>query len=163
LGVSYSYSEHLKKQPLYLKLYSQYFDKESAMKKLLGIFLIISITTYVFAEETYWANGNVRSIGSFKDGDKEGEWKYYNENGELAAIGLYEDGDKEGEWKYYHKNGELAEIGLYDVDFKEGKWKIYNKDGQFDRIEHWEDGELIRTSHKILHNKKIKVRKINRN
>ncbi len=52
---------------------------------------------------------------------------------------------------------------LVDVNFKEGKWTIYTKDGQLDRIEHWEDGDLIKTSHKILHEKKIKVRKINRN
>ena len=115
------------------------------MKKLFGILCITSLfLSGCFREKTYHDNGNLKSIGSLKDGKWEGEWKTYYDNGELTKIGSYKDGKKDGEWKSYHENGELAETGLYDVDLKEGKWKIYNKHGQFDMIEHWEYGELIK-------------------
>ena len=72
------------------------------MKKLLSLLCITSLfLSGCFQEKTYHYNGNLKSIGSLKDGKKEGEWKYYHKNGELKDVGSYKLGKREGEWKTY--------------------------------------------------------------
>ena len=61
----------------------------------------------------YYKNGNVALIGNYKNGEREGEWKFYRENGKLEAIENYKNGKKEGEWKVYYENGKLDRIGNY--------------------------------------------------
>ena len=64
------------------------------MKKLLPLLCIACVfLSGCFQEKTYHDNGNLKSIGSLKDGKKEGEWKYYLENGKLEKIEHYEKGE----------------------------------------------------------------------
>ena len=65
----------------------------------------------------------------------------------LAGMGTYDYGEKEVKWKNYHDNRELAEIGNYMGGDKEDEWLIYNKAGQLEKIEHGEEGELIKTEY----------------
>ena len=74
-------------------------------------------------EIVYHNNGNVALIGNYKNGKKEGEWKYYRENGKLEGIVNFKNGKQEGEWKWYHENGELKEIGNFKNGKPEGEWK----------------------------------------
>ena len=34
-----------------------------------------------------------RIIGNYKNGEREGEWKFYHNNGKLKAIGNYKNGN----------------------------------------------------------------------
>ena len=52
---------------------------------------------------TNYSNGNVAIIGNYKNGEREGEWKFYHNNGKLEWIGNYKNGKQEGEWKFIMK------------------------------------------------------------
>ena len=103
------------------------------MKKLLPLLCITCVfLSGCFQEKTYHDNGNLMSIGSRKDGKREGEWKDYDYGGKLERIGSFKDGN--GEWKTYHKNGKMERIGTYDYDEKEVKWKNYHDNRELAEI-----------------------------
>jgi len=100
-----------------------------------------------------FSSGLLKEEGNFKDGKKEGVWKYYNEEGRLMREVNYKKGErhglvkvyrkkgmlkkeetykqdkKEGLYKAYYYNGQLIEKGNYKEDQKEGLWKFYTKNG----------------------------------
>jgi len=39
---------------------------------------------------TYYSNGQIRYTGSFENGLKSGEWRFYDENGELLEIQFFQ-------------------------------------------------------------------------
>ena len=134
------------------------------MNKLLGILLIISMTTSVFSEETtpfrkYYDNGNLEITGNKleKSGKKHGEWTYYFEDGKLMRTEKYEDGkliskkgltrfEKVFEKEYLGWKGPVKVVGFVDEnDKKSGEWKLYKEDGEVFRIHHYKNGEIIKT------------------
>lgn len=46
----------------------------------------------------YYENGNTASIGQYKNGEKHGVWKSWNEDGKVAAVAHYKNGNKTGKW-----------------------------------------------------------------
>src|SRR5688572_10425714 len=46
----------------------------------------------------YHANGFKSSTGHFKNGEKHGVWKTWDENGKLTAVARYALGEKTGKW-----------------------------------------------------------------
>ena len=120
------------------------------MKKLLGIILIISITTSVFSEKTtpfrkYYGNGNPKILGFHLDRtrQKHGEWTYYFEDGKLKEIGSYKHGKREGEWKRYHENGKLSSSGSYKDGKEDGEFKTYWGSGELYKIGSYKDGKKV--------------------
>jgi len=133
------------------------------MKKLLGILLILFMTTSVFSEETtpfrkYYDNGKLQITGNKlqKTGTKHGEWTYYFENGKLMRTEKYEDGkiiSKKGLTRF-EKVFEKEELGwnfqtLKGVGFidengkKSGDWKFYGESGDLRRIGSYKDGQKV--------------------
>ena len=68
-------------------------------------------------------------IDNYKNGKREGEWKFYHENGKLG-IGNYKNGEQEGESKWYHENGKLDIIGNSKNGKQEGESKWYHENGK---------------------------------
>jgi antitoxin component YwqK of YwqJK toxin-antitoxin module len=58
-------------------------------------------------QTTYYAGGQVRSTGSFRDGRREGPSQAFYPDGSKKAEGLYENGQMSGEWSFWLPNGEL--------------------------------------------------------
>ena len=48
------------------------------------------------------------------------------ENGKLWWIDNYKNGKREGEWKWYHETGKLEEIGNFKNGKQEGEMKMEN-------------------------------------
>ena len=67
--------------------------------------------------------------GSFKNGEKVGDWVGYHENGQLSHEGNYKNGKKVGDWVSYHENGQLSHEGNYKNGKKVGDWVGYFKGG----------------------------------
>lgn len=72
-----------------------------------------------------------------------GEWKeYYYPEGELRSIGLYKDGYRSEGWEYYFRNGELEQKGKYGKKgLPEGTWNWFYEDGQLLREETFRSGK----------------------
>ena len=48
----------------------------------------------------YWDNGQLFQKGNYKDGKKDGLWKYYFSTfGKLTSKGKYKNGQREGVWE----------------------------------------------------------------
>ena len=58
--------------------------------------------------EIYHDNGQLKSKGTYKDGELDGPRENYDENGQLMSTGIYTNGEKCGEWV------EEGEIVTYD-------------------------------------------------
>ncbi|WP_159948269.1 toxin-antitoxin system YwqK family antitoxin [Polaribacter septentrionalilitoris] len=52
-------------------------------------------------EITLWKNGNLSSVGKYKNDKRIGNWKNYYKDGELLSTGKFLDGNKNGVWNYY--------------------------------------------------------------
>src|SRR5687767_11464823 len=46
----------------------------------------------------YYSSGIKSAMGKFKDGEKHGTWKTWDENGKLEAVAHYKNGEKTGKW-----------------------------------------------------------------
>jgi len=94
-----------------MKMDNSKFDKDGKFKQ--GV------------HQEYFKNGSLSCEGIFKDGEKNGQWKYFLANGQLKAVGKYIKGKMTGEWKWYRENGKLLQIGSLDNDMKTGVWTRY--------------------------------------
>ena len=68
---------------------------------------------YSGVAETYFYNGQLNRIETYKDGKKEGVEEWYDENGKLWMKGTYKDGKKDGVVEWYHENGRLVKKFTY--------------------------------------------------
>ena len=87
----------------------------------------------------YHNNGNVEIIGNYKNGEREGKWKWYRESGKLEQIENFKNGKEEGEWKVYHENGKLKGIGNAKNGKLEGEKKWYRENGKLEQIENYKN------------------------
>ena len=65
----------------------------------------------------YYGNGALKSITTYRDSVKDGQYISYYENGNKEEEGRYKDDKPNGLWKSWHENGQLRKI----VDYKDGK------------------------------------------
>ena len=79
--------------------------------------------------------------GNYKNDNKHGVWKCYNENETLVWEGNFENDKKNGKCQQYHINGKLMIEGSYKDNMKTDVWKFYDKEGQFECDLLYKDGE----------------------
>lgn len=154
----------------------KYFDKEGK---------IISEATLKGNQlpyKAYTADGTLQSEGLYKDSNKEGEWKYYDnygnleskvtyvkdkmvgtlynyfENGNVKEEMVYKDGLKHGKYTQYYINGKIQSEGQYYNDLAYGEWKFYNQLGKMYRNSFYENDELNGIANDYFPNSKIKSR-----
>ena len=67
-------------------------------------------------------------------------------NGEISGIvsGGFKNGKKNGEWLFYYENGQLYFRHQRYKGKRHGIFEKYNEDGSVIKIEHYENGELIK-------------------
>ncbi len=70
--------------------------------------------------------GALKSIGSYADDNKIGEWKEYYSNGRLLSKGSYISGRENGFWVYYNINDSTKpfSFGTYINGTRVGKWVV---------------------------------------
>lgn len=68
----------------------------------------------------------------------QGYYQKYNKKGEVMEKGIYKDGLKNGMWKYY-ADGKLKMTGEYVDNKKEGMWKKYFNDSLYTEITYLND------------------------
>ena len=82
-----------------------------------GSFAIISSVTNPFCDSCnrirLTANGQLKKTGLYKDGQKEGQWKYFYDTGQLGKRENYKNGLLDGLWEYFDDAGQLKEQRNY--------------------------------------------------
>jgi uncharacterized protein (TIGR02145 family) len=82
-----------------------------------------------------------KSVGNYKDGKPDGEWKRFGENGNLIQVENYKDGKPDGEWKGFYQDGKSEFISNFKNDKPDGEWKTFYQDGKLWSIRNYKDGE----------------------
>lgn len=76
----------------------------------------------------YYANGQLRYEGQFKNNRCQGEFKYYDEQGHLKATNTYDKSGEKALNKTYAPNGTLIATGYYLNQKKDGEWRYYSRE-----------------------------------
>ena len=70
------------------------------MKKLLALLFLLSSCINEFS-----------NINKYKNGKKDGVWRYFYENGQLEREEFFKEDTLSGESKHFNKNGQLVYQG----------------------------------------------------
>ena len=80
--------------------------------------------------EEYYASGQVRVTGNYKDGKQHGAYEGYYDEGELQFKGFFNDGEKDRVWETYYKNGQLEKKESFKNGKLDGPYETYHDNGQ---------------------------------
>lgn len=113
--------------------------------------------------ETYYNNGQLKTTGNYKNGERDGLWQNYYENGVLESqvtftegkmVGVLEtyhlngqlrgqvdyiDGKENGIMEIYYENGQLMMKGLFKEALQSGEWVYYDEQGEIIETENFKD------------------------
>jgi antitoxin component YwqK of YwqJK toxin-antitoxin module len=93
----------------------------------------------------YHPNAQVKSVGSYSKGVKEGVHREYTLEGEVSAAKIYskgkvtgegvvdQEGRRQGPWKEFYATGEPRSEGRYKAGKREGEWVFYYRDGKHEQ------------------------------
>ena len=90
--------------------------------------------------ETYYANGQLSIIATYKDGIPDGLHESYYENGQPMYRGTYKNGKTDGLREEYFYNGQLKWRRTFKDGELEGIWEKYEEDGTLKSKCIWMDG-----------------------
>lgn len=65
----------------------------------------------------------------YKNNVLDGTFKEYHQNTKLKAEGNYKDGNLNGDVKYYYASGKMERLERYKFAVKHGWWIFFNEDG----------------------------------
>ena len=106
---------------------SVYTDDEMRAR---GMMMVLSKTMWSTSFEKRWKTTNKAAIvDSFKNGERDGEFKRYYLNGNLLMRYYFEAGNVEGPWEDYYPNGKLLMSGQMKANKEVGNWKYYDENG----------------------------------
>ena len=103
--------------------------------------------------DSYTSSDEKKLEGFYRNGLKNGKWKWWNEDGGLDSTGSYKKGLMHGQWEFYFSNGNLKGKGQYrdgngsnrgDTGIskhgRHGKWTFWYEGGQ--KVEqNWKNGK----------------------
>ena len=91
----------------------------------------------------YYANGQKRYEGEFKNDRCTGEFRYYDEQGNLKATNTFDKSGEKALNKTYAPNGRVIATGYYLNQKKDGEWRYFDKDsGQLLLVEDNKGGKV---------------------
>lgn len=94
----------------------------------------------------YYASGNVKKNGGYKNDKPVGVHREFSEDGKIINAETYdeagilestgivdEQGFKQGAWKEYYTTGEIKSEGNYKDNRREGNWIFYHANGNIEQ------------------------------
>ena len=106
---------------------SVYTDDEMRAR---GMMMVLSKTMGSTSFEKRWKTTNkVAIVDSFKNGERDGEFKRYYLNGNLLMRYYFKAENVEGPWEDYYPNGKLLMSGQMKANKEVGNWKYYDENG----------------------------------
>jgi len=100
---------------------------------------------------TYHDNGRVKAEGIINNGERDGEWKIFNQKGDLEKLAYFDFGELVVERETditkklvdYHDNGRIKAEGNTFYGHRDGKWNFYNENGKLKRTAYYLLGEVV--------------------
>jgi len=102
-------------------------------------------------------SGQLKEIGTYRDGKREGRWTYWAPDGTLAAKLEFKQGKPHGTWMSWSAQGNKWQQQGYRDGMRHGVWvewwdggsrrelKMYKNGEPFGRFQWWnQDGKLLR-------------------
>ncbi|MEZ4266869.1 MAG: hypothetical protein R3F39_10860 [Myxococcota bacterium] len=89
---------------------------------------------------TYYESGGIAETGAYRDGERDGGWRFLRADGSLESDGTYAAGVLSGAWKTYARDGGVAEAGAYVAGERGGVWTRYGAAGQVVETTTWAAG-----------------------
>jgi uncharacterized protein len=82
-------------------------------------------------KEGFWffQIADYREEGNYVAGERQGEWKHtYTTTGKQRFVGSFINGQPDGEHIYWYDNGKVWQKGKYVYGRKEGEWRYYQQE-----------------------------------
>ena len=104
-------------------------------------------------DKAYYENGIIKNIANYDFGGLVGLVKNFDEEGNYISSTFYEEGSDLTKWQFFYKDGKsIKKEGMaYDMGeeaekrwIATGEWKYYSKAGKLQKIETYENGEIIK-------------------
>lgn len=110
------------------KVYSGAFTEYDSLKRIVST---TCIKNGLLNDSTvlYYPSGAVKEVRAYKDGQKHGTWKSWNETGVQTALASFTDGKKDGPWNIWDDNGIKRYEMFYTNGEKSGVWIIRDEKG----------------------------------
>lgn len=117
----------------------KYFDEKGKIEKtefyVHGVLVAIGLVDEEGKRQGYWEEyylepeGQIKSKGHYKDGEKIESWEYYFSNNQLQQIGKYDKkGRPIGLWKWYYESGILLREESFRKGLEDGMMREYLED-----------------------------------
>lgn len=90
-----------------------------------------------------YTDGAEAAQGEYREGMKEGQWRFWHETSQISGEGVFHSGKPEGLWITWHLNGQRESKGHYRAGLQHGRFFYWSPEGKLDRELHFEDGVLI--------------------
>lgn len=101
------------------------------MRKLLSVFLLLA-STWCSAQELldqhHWPDGTLKAT-RYSDGVRI-HFITYHENGQVKELGCYRQGKRDGVWKQYSDTGVLLAQAGFSNGHRQGVWVFRNVEDQ---------------------------------
>jgi antitoxin component YwqK of YwqJK toxin-antitoxin module len=90
-------------------------------------------------------NGKRSAVLEVKNGQLNGEAKYFFETGQLMRTGFHENGLKTGKWITYNESGVQVGLAFYKTGKKDGTWIAWDDNGKKRFEMNYSNGEKVGT------------------
>jgi len=78
----------------------------------------------------YHRDGKIKGKGFYKNGKKEGSWKYWFDNQRVRSSLFYKNGEEEGIQETWHENGQKRSRKQYLDGRAHGEWEAWYSNSQ---------------------------------
>ena len=92
----------------------------------------------------YYQNGEKMEEGSFLNDNRNGKWTYWHPNGNIWSIGYYKEGIRDGATEVYFKSGKEQYTGYYTNGDASGKWTFWDGEGIKVKEVYYENGKKLK-------------------
>lgn len=99
-------------------------------------------------KEPWWdENGKLYREYEYKLDTPHGTWVWWYDKegkGTKTAEATWKEGLKDGPYRWWHDNGQLGVEGVYKENKQQGTWKYWDRDGKLTETREYKDGELAK-------------------
>ena len=128
----------------------KFFNRKGELEKLEryendSVIVDEAATAILDIRKEYYSNGNIKQVGTYREGKKQGNFRIYDENGNETGGLLYDNdvlageggidslGRRQGDWKLFYQDGTVRAKGNYVTGLREGPWTYFYSNARIEQ------------------------------